>query len=174
VAVKERKVVFKGKKISVVVEEIIGKKGVYTAEIVEHPGAVVILPVKNGKIIMIKQYRPAVRGSILELPAGTIEEGEDPVTCAKRELEEETGYKAGKLKPLGSFYASPGYTSEVLHAFLAEDLIPGKESPEIDEEIEILELKEDELLELIKHGSIRDAKTLSALLLYYLKKGKFL
>ncbi|RLE72593.1 MAG: hypothetical protein DRJ37_02495 [Thermoprotei archaeon] len=168
--VKERKLIFKGNKISVIVEEILGRRGIYKAEIVEHPGAVVILPLKNDKIIMVKQHRPAIRGVLLELPAGTLEPGENPYSCAMRELEEETGYKAGRLELLGSFYASPGYSSEKLYAFLAEKLTQGEKKPEIDEDISVLEIEEDRVLEMVKRGEIEDSKTLSTLFLFYTKK----
>mgnify|MGYP000064704840 CR=1 FL=1 len=170
VTVEERKLVFKGSKISVIVEKISGERGVYEAEIVKHPGAVVILPLKKDKIIMVEQYRPAVEENLLELPAGTLEPGEDPFSCAARELEEETGYKPGKLEILGSFYASPGYSNEKLYAFIAEDLILGERKPEIDEDIRVLEIGEDELLRMIERGEIKDSKTLSTFFLYYMKK----
>ncbi len=171
--VKERRLIFKGSKISVIVEEVLGRRGIYKAEIVEHPGAVVILPLKNGKIIMVRQHRPAIREALLELPAGTLEPGENPYSCAVRELEEETGYKAGRLELLGSFYASPGYSSEKLFAFVAENLVLGEKRPEIDEDITVLEIEEDEVLEMVKRGEIEDSKTLSTLFLFYMKKKLF-
>lgn len=137
-------------------------------EIVKHPGAVVILAVSRGKILLIRQYRHAIGKWILELPAGTLEEGELPEKAAERELAEETGYRAGKLKKIISFYSSPGISDEILHVFLADDLIEGTPKREQGEMIENLWLSLDEALKMIERNEIEDAKTIASILYYKL------
>lgn len=138
-------------------------------EVVVHPGAAAILPIlSDGKILLIRQYRYPVDENLLEIPAGTLEEGENPEECALRELEEETGYKAGRLMLLTSFYMAPGYSSEYLRLYLAEDLERGVQRPEIDEEIELVEMGLEEALKAVREGLIKDSKTIIALLYYQL------
>ncbi|RLE76851.1 MAG: ADP-ribose pyrophosphatase [Thermoprotei archaeon] len=161
--------VYSGRVFNVIKETIEDEKGVFEVDIVEHPGAVVILPLRGDKIVMIKQYRYPVKETIYELPAGTIEPGEKPEECALRELEEETGFRAEKLSYLGCFYASPGYSSELLHAFTAENLHFEKQNLDIDEKIMVAEFSKEEVLDMINRGIIKDSKTLSALFLYFLK-----
>ena len=136
-------------------------------DIVVHPGASVILPVlPDGRIVMIYNYRVATGGELLELPAGTLDPGEDPRTCAARELAEETGYQAGRVTPLLSFYSSPGIVSERLHAFLATDLTPGDTAHEGTEQIRVAPMTLADALAAIRDGGICDAKTIAALLYY--------
>ena len=136
-------------------------------EIVEHPGAVAIVPLlDNNKLIVVKQYRAAARKQLLEIPAGTLERGEAPLSCAKRELIEETGYSAKRFRKLFSCYLAPGYSTEKIHFFLAKQLVPTKAKPAEDEVIAIHFMDLHEGLEAIEHGKIQDAKTISAL--YYL------
>lgn len=113
-----------------------------------------------------RQYRHAANQFLWELPAGKLEAGEDPLVGAKRELEEETGYKAKKWKPLVEYYASPGFLGESMKVFLAEGLIPGDAHPEEDEQIELRLVKLSELLRMIEKGAILDGKTLTSVLLY--------
>ncbi len=137
-------------------------------EVVEHPGAVAILPLLGeDRILLLKQYRPVIGRWIYEIPAGTVEEGESPLRCARRELEEETGYRAGRMRKLFEMYLAPGYSTEKLHSFLAYDL--RRTSPRRDwgEEIRVVETTLSEALRMVRTNRIRDAKT-SATLLYFL------
>lgn len=139
-------------------------------DVVIHKGAVGIIPLlSRNKIILLKQYRFPVNKVIYEIPAGTLEEGETALNCAKRELEEETGYKARKMIKILEFHTAPGYSTEKLHLFLATNLTKGKFSPEADEsmKIEIFTLKE--AYQLLKKGKIVDAKSIIALLYLKLK-----
>ncbi|HXW94892.1 MAG TPA: NUDIX hydrolase [Nitrososphaerales archaeon] len=133
-------------------------------EIIEHPGSVGILPLPTGNtILLIRQYRHAVGGTIWEIPAGTMEPGETPRECAGRELEEETGYRAGSLRPLFDCYAAPGYSMELMHVFLARGLKPTEQRPEEDEIISVEPVDGEKAFRMIRSGQIRDAKTICAL-----------
>ena len=136
-------------------------------EIVVHPGASAILPiVEPGKILMVRQYRHPVGEVLLEIPAGTLKPGEDPMACAARELEEETGYRAEKLAHLATIYPAPGYSSEILHIYLARDLRRGVQAPEMDENISVIEMSIDQVLDRIRDGRVKDSKTIVAILYY--------
>lgn len=140
-------------------------------EVVEHNGGVTILALNQvGKILMVKQYRKAVDNVLLELPAGKLEKGEERAKCAKRELWEETGYRAGKITKIFNFYTSPGYSSEKLNLYLAEDLKydPG-DALDPGEFIENAVLEPSEIMTNIMNGKIIDAKTIIGLL-YYLNE----
>ena len=137
-------------------------------EVIEHPGAAVILPLlDDGRVVLIRNVRHSVGKVLWELPAGTLEPGEEPEACAAREVEEETGYKAGTLAPLTSFYASPGILNERMHGFIATDLAPSKQSLDADEEIEVFPIPQWQVRDMLKDGHIEDAKTI-ALLLYWM------
>ena len=145
----------------------------HVVEKVVYRGAVVIVPVEGDRLLLIRQYRPVVGEYLYEFPAGTLEPGESPEECALRELEEETGYRASILEKLGSFYSSPGYSTEVLHAYLATGLKRGSARPDEDEEIEgIVTFGVEELLRMVRDGEIKDAKTVTAFTLYLLRKSK--
>ena len=116
--------------------------------------------------MLIRTKRYAVGQNLIELPAGTLEKGEDPMNCAGRELLEETGYLAGRIKPIGNFYTSPGILSEKMYAFAAYDLEQKKQALEEGEEIELLPASMEEAIEMIRQGEIHDGKTIAALLLY--------
>ncbi|MGA8670495.1 MAG: NUDIX hydrolase [Terracidiphilus sp.] len=141
-------------------------------DVIRHNGSVVILALDNSKskkdpwIVIERQYRHAANQFLWELPAGKLEAGEDPLSGAKRELEEETGYKAKKWKPLVEYYASPGFLGESMKVFLAEGLIPGDAHPEEDEQIELRLVKLSEVLRMIEKGAILDGKTLTSVLLF--------
>jgi len=136
-------------------------------EIVEHGGAVGIVAVTpEGKLLFVKQFRKTVEDVLLEIPAGKIEKDEDPETCALRELEEETGYTTSKITKMLDFYTSPGFSNEVIHIYLAEDLVQGEACPDEDEYIEAVSLSLEEILDLIKKGEVKDSKTIIAMLYY--------
>ncbi len=137
-------------------------------EVIEHPGAAVILPLlDDGRVVLIRNMRHAVGKVLWELPAGTLEAGEAPMACAAREVEEETGYRAGTIAPLTAFYASPGVLNERMHGFLATDLEQTAQSLQNDEEIEVFPIPQWQIRDMIKDGHIEDAKTI-ALLLYWM------
>ena len=138
-----------------------------TREIVEHPGAVAIIPILgNKKLLVVKQYRTAAHKHLMEIPAGTLEPGEAPLSCARRELIEETGYAARRIKKLFSCYLAPGYSTEKIYFFLASQLVPTKPKQAEDESITVQAMDLHEALKAIDRGRIQDAKTICAL--YYL------
>ena len=157
--------VFDGRVFHVRVDEVLMSDGrVTTRDVIEHPGAVVIAAVdERGRVALVRQYRHAVGGELLELPAGTLEPGEPPAATAVRELREETGLAAAEWVPLGSFYSSPGFLHEELFAFLARGLTMGAQAFDDDEDIAVEWLPLDELLD--DPGRVHDAKTLATLLL---------
>ncbi len=134
-------------------------------EIVEHTGAVAIVALDaEGKALLVRQYRKAAERTLLEVPAGTLDAGEGPGDCAQRELQEETGYQAGKMVQIGGFYVSPGYCTEFIHLFLATDLERSSLQADADEAIELLRLPLSDTPHLIASGEICDAKTVAGLL----------
>jgi ADP-ribose pyrophosphatase len=135
-------------------------------EVVRHTGAVTVLPiVDDDRICLIRNWRVAVEETLIEIPAGTLEPGEDPAECARRELVEETGYRAGRIEFVQEFFLSPGILDEKMHFFLAKDLTPGETALEPGERIENWIVTWKEALELVKSGKIRDSKTLTGILL---------
>jgi ADP-ribose pyrophosphatase len=139
----------------------------HVREVVRHPGAVVILPVlDDGRLCFVRNYRVAVDQTLIELPAGTLEPGEDPVETAVRELAEETGYRARRIEHLLTFCMSPGILDERMHLFLAEQLRPGPMALEPGEDIQPMLCTWQESLDMVERGEIRDAKTLVGLLYY--------
>jgi len=136
-------------------------------QIICHPGAVAILPlVDDGRICLIRNHRYAVDEQLVEIPAGTLEPGEDPLRAAHRELAEETGYRARSMERLTTFYTSPGILDERMTLFLATGLTPGPMKLEPGEHLVAFLADWDEALEMIRDGRIRDAKTLAGLLYY--------
>jgi ADP-ribose pyrophosphatase len=139
--------------------------GEHEREIVEHPGAVAIVAVdREGMVNLVRQRREAARKQLLELPAGTLEEGEAPIESARRELEEETGLRGGEWREVKAFFTTPGFCRERMHLFFAEELDQGEATPEADEELELVRWPVNELEEHLEE--IEDAKTLVGLLLY--------
>jgi 8-oxo-dGTP pyrophosphatase MutT (NUDIX family) len=137
-----------------------------TREVIEHPGAVAIVPVLEGeRLLLVRQFRQPAGRVLLEIPAGTLDPGELPEECARRELGEETGYRPGRLIPLYRTYLAPGYSSEMLHCFLGLDLAPVEGHPDADENValEVVTLAEAEAM--LARGEINDAKTLCGLLM---------
>ena len=146
-------------------------------DVIRHNGSVVILAIDNSKskknpwIVMERQYRHAANQFLWELPAGKIDADEEPLAGAKRELAEETGYRAKKWRPLVEYYASPGFLGEAMKVFLAEGLEAGDARPEEDEDIELRLVKLTDVLKMIEKGAIQDGKTLTSVLLYAWMKG---
>jgi ADP-ribose pyrophosphatase len=155
------RVVYDGKQIDLVVERWAGSE----REIVRHPGATAIVAVDGDKCVtLVRQLREPARAHLLELPAGTLEEGEEPLASAQRELAEETGLHGGSWSELASFYSTPGFCTERVTVFLAEELEQGDAAAEDDEEIELVRWPAGEVESRL--GEIEDAKTLVGLLLF--------
>jgi ADP-ribose diphosphatase len=153
--------VYDGKLFDVTVE----RWGDHEREIVEHPGAVAIVAVDTeGMVALVRQPREAARKQLLELPAGTLEEGEEPLESAHRELEEETGLTGGSWRELAAFYTTPGFCRERMHLFVAEGVERGDAKPEADEQLELVRWRVDDIGAQL--GELEDAKTLAGLLLY--------
>ncbi len=135
-------------------------------EIVEHNGGVALAAVTpEGKMVMVRQYRKAAEKAVLEVPAGKIEKDEDHRLTAERELKEETGYSAGRMEYITSFYSSIGYSTEVIYLYYAAELTPGETNFDDNESIEILEYPLEDLKKMVFSGEIEDAKTIAAILL---------
>ncbi len=162
-----KEVIFKGKAFSL--ERLFvpgegGKESIF--DIVIHPGAVTILPVdEDGKIWFVRQYRYGAGQDVLELPAGTLKEGEDPELAARREIREETGMAAGKMEKLGEFYMAPGYSTEYMHVYLASDLSSSPLEQDEDEDISVEKIPAADVFRMAHKGDFCDGKTLAALLL---------
>lgn len=167
-------IVFEGKVFNVRVDNIQynGSGNLASRQVAVHPGGAVIVPIlNNGKIILVKQYRYPHDEIILELPAGKLDKGEEPLHCAIRELKEETGYTSNEIKKLGKIYTTPGFCNEVLHIFLAKDLSAGDHKREEgEEEMELIELSIDEIDEKIRSGEIVDAKTICGITMLKLNR----
>ena len=135
-------------------------------DIIEHGGSVVIVPLDaDGNLLFVRQYRHAAGADLLELPAGTLDEGEPPQLCAAREIREETGFAAGKLEKLGDFYLAPGYSTEFMTVFLATELTHDPLEADADEFLSVERIPVAEALKLAERGEMPDAKSLAALLL---------
>jgi ADP-ribose pyrophosphatase len=153
--------VYDGKLFDVVVEEWDGRE----REIVDHPGATAIVAIdREGCVTLVRQLREAARKRLLELPAGTLEEGEEQLASAQRELAEEVGLRGGRWRELAAFYTTPGFCRERMHLFLAEDVESGEAAPEEDEEFEVVRWQVAEIEARL--GELEDAKTIAGLLLY--------
>ena len=160
-------VLFQGKLLTLCRSTIRLANGhVATRETVQHPGAVAMVPVADdGDILLVRQWRTAAGRPLLEIPAGTLAPGEETHACAARELMEEVGYRPGRLTALTTCYLAPGYSTEVLHLFLAEDLTPARLPHDEDEQIEIVSASWEAIDAAMRDGEIADAKTLAGLLL---------
>ena len=144
-----------------------GRKPV-VRNVVVHPGAVVILPIlADGRIIMIRNFRYTVERELWELPAGTMEPGEEPIETARRELEEETGYRAAALTPLVEFYTTPGICTERMHAFVATDLTRVGQKLQDSEQIKVEVVDLSAASRLLARGELADGKTIAALGTYF-------
>ncbi len=163
-----RSIVFRGRKIQLAIDtELLATGETVQRDVVLHPGAVAILPIlDDDHICLIHNQRPVVEAMLWEVPAGTLEPGEAPEHAAVRELAEETGYRAGRWRKLNAFFPSPGCLTEVTHLFVAQDLTPGPQQLEKDEALVPHIIAWREALAWATNGTIRDAKTLIAILLW--------
>jgi len=135
-------------------------------DVVLHPGASVVIPINdNNEIYMVRQYRKPVEKELLELPAGKLDKGEDPEVCARRELKEETGLEADKIKHILSFYSGPGFTNEILHVYAAVGLHEGEACADEDEFISTKKFPINKLVEMVLNNEITDAKSIIGILL---------
>lgn len=136
-------------------------------EVVRHPGAVLVVPVLDAtRVVMIRNHRVAVAERLWEFPAGKLERGEDPAHAAARELEEETGYRAGRIRKLGEFFTSPGFTDELMRVFAAEDLTHVGQRLELDEDIDVEAVDLAQVSAMIRDGRLRDGKSIAGLFMW--------
>lgn len=167
--VKKSDIIFKGFVFDIKVDQIeynSGNEGI--REVILHNGGAVVLPItKDGKVVLVKQYRYPFDEFMYELPAGKLEKNEDPKKCATRELTEETGYTSDKVSFLGKIYTSPGFCDEILYIYLAENLVAGDHDREEGEDgMEVFELTIEEIDKMMAEGKIVDGKTISGLYFY--------
>jgi ADP-ribose diphosphatase len=165
--------VYSGRIISVDVDQVRFPNGtIGELEMVRHPGASAVVPLLDGgkdpRVLLIRQYRYAADGYVYEIPAGRLDPGETPESCASRELREETGYTAASFRQLTTIYTTPGFTDERIHLFVAEGLRFGSSEREVDEFLELHPVPLSEAVAMIQSGQIVDGKTSVALLLAYL------
>jgi ADP-ribose pyrophosphatase len=164
----EKQVLYKGKKLTLELHHLEDDDGHRAVrEIAVHPGAVVVLPFLDDQtILLIRNRRYTIGQILLELPAGALQAGESPMNAAGRELQEETGYLARRIKPLANFFTSPGILTEKMYAFAAYDLKQTAPALEAGEEIEVSPVGFDEALRMVRDGQIQDAKSIATLLMY--------
>jgi ADP-ribose pyrophosphatase len=155
--------IFKGKIISLQVDQVALPNGkTATREIIRHPGAVAVLALLNDTMIVVEQYRKPLERSQVEIPAGKLESGENPLDAARRELEEETGYRSDSVRLISSFATSPGFADEIVHLYLAENLIKGEARPDEDEFLDCEAVTLEQAKQYVKEERICDAKTIMA------------
>jgi len=164
--------IFSGRVVNLRLETVTLPNGATVEmELIRHPGAAAIIPMKDdGTVMLIRQYRHAVGGFILEIPAGKLDPGEEPRDCAARELEEEIGLRAALLEPVITFFTTPGFTDEVIHIFKATGLTPGIQKLDRDEVLDVIELPLERAIAQIADGTIRDGKTIVGLQTVYLRE----
>ncbi len=165
--------VFEGRLIGVRKDEVRLPNGrMSVREVVEHPGAVAIVPLlEDDRVVLVRQFRYAVGKALMEIPAGTRHPNEPPEECAQRELREETGYIAQQLTHLTDFYVAPGYSTELIHLFVATGLQPAKGEQDEDELVEVVTLPLSEAVAAIERGEVQDAKTIVGLLWVWWQRG---
>ncbi len=167
------KLVYDGKILQLYKDDVLCPNGkMASREIVRHHGGVCVLAMIEDKIILEKQYRYAYNEILFELPAGKLEKDENPLHAAIRELEEETGYRSNHLESYGVMYPTCGYTDEVIHLFYAKDLVKTQRHLDEDEEIELCLFTLEEVLQMIKNNTIKDAKTICLIEKYLFNEGK--
>ncbi len=160
-------VVYDGHLVKVRVDTVESAAGTGAREVIEHPGAVVLIAVDGeDNVFLVRQYRHPAKRVLLELPAGTIDEGEDAETCAVRESREETGQRPRSISEIGGFFLAPGYSTEYIHLFLATDLEEAPLDTGDEEDLRCLRMPFEEALKRIDSGEIKDAKTVASLLLF--------
>ena len=164
--------IFSGRVVNLRLETVTLPNGATVEmELIRHPGAAAIIPMKDdGTVMLIRQYRHAVGGFILEIPAGKLDPGEKPRDCAARELEEEIGLRAALLEPVITFFTTPGFTDEVIHIFKATGLTLGIQKLDRDEVLDVIELPLERAIAQIADGAIRDGKTIVGLQTVYLRE----
>jgi ADP-ribose pyrophosphatase len=162
-----RRVIFRGRKIDLALQSVALRDGTTAErEVVLHRGAVALVPmVDDRRVCLVRNRRYAIDRTLLEVPAGTIDPGESPDQTAGRELLEETGYQAGRIRRIREWYVSPGVMNERMYLYLCEDLRPGPVRPELDEELETVVMAWEEAVAMAEDGRIEDAKTLLALMI---------
>lgn len=160
-----KKNIYKGRVVNLNVETVTLPNGsTVELEIIHHPGAAAVVPMKDDHtVVLIRQYRHAVGGFILEIPAGKLHPGENPLDCAARELEEEIGYTASSFELLTSVLTTPGFTDEVIHIYRGTGLVKGRQNLGHDEVLEVVEMPLAEAVKEIHMGTIRDGKTIVGL-----------
>lgn len=163
----ESKLVYEGRILDLRVDTVRLPSGrLTTREIAEHSDSVCMVPLDSqGNVLLVRQYRKSVESSLLEVPAGGIEENEAPEDAVLRELQEEVGYTAGKITRLAGFWVSPGWCTEFMHAYLATELSPAQLDADFDEDITVIRVPLAQTLDLITKGEIQDAKSVASLLL---------
>ena len=166
-----KKSIYKGRVVNLDLETVRLPNGATVElEVIHHPGAAAVIPMKDeDTVLLIRQYRHAAGGYILEIPAGTLRPGEGPRECAARELEEEIGFRASALEPVAAFLTTPGFTDEVIHIYKATGLSPGKQNLDPDEVLEVVEVPLKKAIGLIEDGTIRDGKTIVGLQAVFLR-----
>src|SRR6187549_2940880 len=164
--VQSQELVFKGKHIQVRVDRVLDPDGrVWAKEIVVHPGAVcVVALLDDGNVVLVRQYRHAAGQELLEICAGGLNPGEDPVEAAVRELEEETGYRAAKMVERARFWTTPGFTTEFMYLYEATGLVKTETNPDEDEVIDVEVATQQECLRMVDDGRIQDAKSIIGIL----------
>jgi ADP-ribose pyrophosphatase len=156
--------IYEGRVINLRVDEVLLNGRAAIREVVEHRGAAVIVPViEENLIVFVRQYRYPIGADLLEIPAGTCDDSESPEDCARRELEEEAGFKCEKLEKILECYVAPGYSTEKLHFYLARKLARTRQNPDPDESLSVEVIPLPSALEKIREGEICDAKTICAL-----------
>ncbi len=165
----EERVFWKGRVFDFKVEETTLPDGRRTRiEAVRHPGSSAIVPLQGDRsVLLLNQYRPAIGRFILEIPAGTMHRGEDPLDCARRELEEECGVRGNRFEKMGEILVAPGYSDERIHLYLATELVPSEQRLDEDECLEVRSFSPDAAMEMIRKGEIQDAMTITGLTFAY-------
>jgi len=165
--VHQRRVIHRGRVFDFTIETITLENGeIVDLEVIRHPGAAAVVAMPDpSSLLLLRQYRHAVGGYILEVPAGTVEAGETPDRCARRELIEETGYAGHTWEALGEITPVPGYSDERIHLFLATDLTPARQRLDRDELIQVQTVPVEKAEEMVQSGTIQDAKTIAALMM---------